>query len=74
MSDSEGGDRLSDDSAAGVEKEPLQGMVVQGAVRVGNVQSVMDRVDVAIEELVDMEEAMEEVLPSVDHEAAKESK
>lgn len=47
----------------GVEEETLDGVVVQGPVGVGGDQGVVDRVDVLVQELVDVHVPVPKVLP-----------
>ena len=56
-------------SSEGVEKETLEGMIVQRAVCVGNGEAMVYRMDVFVQKFIDVEEAMEEVLPGVNNEA-----
>lgn len=59
---------MRDDSAQGVEHKALERMVVQSTICIWDIQAVVPRVEVLVEELVDMEGAVPEVLPGVDAE------
>lgn len=63
---------MRDDSAERVEDEAFEWMVVERAKRVGNVEAVVDRVDVSVEELVRVEIAVPDVLPRVENESRRE--
>ena len=54
--------------AKGVEEETLEGVVVEGAVGVGDVETVVAGVEGGVEVFVCVHEAVEEVLPGVDYE------
>jgi hypothetical protein len=60
---------LRQSRAEGVEDEPFERVVVEGSKGVGDVEAVVDRVDVAVEETVGVEVAVPEVLPAVEDEA-----
>lgn len=66
--------RLGHDGSERVHDEAFDGVVVQGAERVGDVEAVVDRVDVLVEELVGVKVAMDGVLPSVEDEAGCETR
>lgn len=63
--------RVCEDGTERVQEEAFDGVVVEGSERVGDVETVMHRVEMAVEEGNRMEESVEEVLPSVDDEAAR---
>lgn len=60
---------LSHNCAQRVQNKPFDRMIVQGAVSVWHVKSMMHRVNVFVKELVDVEVAMPKVLPRVENEA-----
>lgn len=55
-------------SAQSVEEEALEGMVVERAVRVGDVEAVVTRVKGCVEVAGGVHEAVQEVLPCIDDE------
>lgn len=61
--------RLRQRRAERVEYEPFQWVVVQGAKGVGNVETVVDRVNMAVEEFVGVKVSVPEVLPAIENEA-----
>lgn len=61
---------MSDDSTKRVKEEALNGMVVERAESVRNVKSMVDRVDLAVQVFVLVEQAVEEVLPGIENDAA----
>lgn len=63
--------RVSEDSTERVQEEAFDGVVVEGSKRVGHVETVVHRVEMAVEEGNRMKESVEEVLPGVDDEAAR---
>lgn len=65
LADGHAGCGVCDSCAQGVEQETLQPVVVQSTESVRNVEPVVHRVDVFVEELVLVEKAVEEVFPSV---------
>ena len=67
LADREARDGLGQQGAERVEQEALDGVVVERAVGVGDVQPVVDRVQVLVEEPALVHEAVEEVLPRVEH-------
>lgn len=69
LSDRHAGDQMSDDGTQGIENEALEGMVVKCAKGVRTVETMMNRVNVLVEELVDVEGAVPEVLPGVEDKA-----
>ncbi len=60
---------MSDCGAKGVEKQSLHRVVVECTKRIWDVKSVVDRVEVTVEEGNGVEKSVEEVLPGVDDEA-----
>ncbi len=60
---------LHDQGAKRIEDETLEGMVVERTESVGDVEAVVNGVDVAVEEPGCVEEAVHEVLPGVHEEA-----
>ena len=56
---------LRDDGADGIEEETFKRVVVKGAAGKGNVEAMVDRVDVTVEPLVDVEGAVKKILPAV---------
>ena len=58
-------DGRRDRSAEGVQDETLNWVVVQSTVGVRNVETVVPRMEVSVEELVDVKGAVPEVLPCV---------
>jgi hypothetical protein len=65
---------VRDDRAEGVEEERLGRVVVECAESVGDVEAVVDRVDVFVEEAVGVEEPVQEVLPCIEEEAGCQSR
>jgi hypothetical protein len=63
--------RVSQDGTERVQEEAFDGVVVESSKCVGDVETVVHRVEMAVEEGNRMEESVEEVLPSVDDEAAR---
>jgi hypothetical protein len=63
--------RVSEDGTERVQEEAFNRVVVERSKRVGDVETVVHRVEMAVEEGDRMEESVEEVLPSVDDEAAR---
>jgi hypothetical protein len=59
-------DGLGQHGAKRVEQEALDGVVIERAKGVRHVEPVMHRVEVLVEELVDVHRAMEEILPGVE--------
>lgn len=66
LSDGEARDGLGEHGAERVEQEALEGVVVERTKGVRDVEPVVYRVDVLVEELVYVHRAMEEVLPGVE--------
>ena len=60
---------LREDRVKRVEEEALEGVVVERAKGIGDIETVVHGVDVAVEEGGDVEEAVHEVFPGVDEEA-----
>lgn len=67
LADREPCDSLGQQGAESVEQEALDGVIVERAESVGNVEPMVDRVQVLVEEPALMHQAVEEVLPSVEH-------
>jgi hypothetical protein len=67
LSYGEARDGLGKHGAKRVEEETLEGVVIERAKGVRHVEPVMHRVEVLIQELVDVHRAMEEVLPGVEY-------
>lgn len=61
--------RLGNDGAKGIQQETLDGVVVERPKGKGDVEPVVDRVEMAVEEFRGVESAVQEVLPCVDDEA-----
>ena len=61
---------VGDSRSKSIEDESFDRVVVKRSEGVGNVESVMPRVDMAVEELVGVEVAVEEVLPCIQYESA----
>lgn len=60
---------MRDDRSERVEEERLGRVVVECAESVGDIETVVNRVDVFVEETVGVEEPVQEVLPGVEEEA-----
>lgn len=58
--------------AESVEEKALKGVVVEGPVGVGDVETVMTRVESGVEPTVHVHQAMQEVLPGVENEDGDE--
>lgn len=71
LADSQTGEGLGERSTQRVEEEALEGVVVESAERVRDVESVVYRVKVLVEEFVDVHGTMEEILPCVHDEAER---
>lgn len=71
LANSHEGDQLCECCTDGVQEKAFERMVVQRAVGVGYIQPMVHRMDMLVQELVDMEEAMEEILPGINHKAGK---
>lgn len=65
LSYGEARDGFGEHGAKRVKQQTLDGVVVECAEGVWHVEPVMHRVEVLVEELVDVHRAMEEVLPGV---------
>ena len=61
---------LRDDGTERVQEEAFDGVVVDGAERVRDVEAVVDGVDVFVQVFVHVHETVEEILPSVYDEPA----
>ena len=68
LSNCKTGTRHRCEIAERIHDKRLNGMAVQCAKRVGNIDSVMDGVDVSIEKLVHVDKAMEKIFPCVSDE------
>ena len=62
---------LSDDSTTRIEKEALDGVVVQCAVRIRYIQPMVPGMELLVQECVHVHGAMQEILPGVNEETAK---
>jgi len=72
LSDRHGRGPMSDDGTQGIEDEAFEGMVVKCAKGVRTVETMMNRVNVLVKELVDVKGAVPEVLPGVDDKGSPE--
>lgn len=62
---------MSDDCTESVEEETFNWVIIESSEREWDIEPVVDRVEVAVEEARGVEETVEEILPSIDEEAAR---
>lgn len=65
--------RVGDGGSERVENEAFEGVVVEGSEGVGDVEAVVNAVNVSVQEGVGVEVAVPEVLPCVENEAGRKN-